>query len=206
MKGIDDNKNKLFNINNKIREKIDNINGIAALIVYDGIISDLEFQFLNEWLLANDEYLIQDPLDKLKELFQSITADGQVSKEERNQLLELLISIADEPQGDVVRSDIFTLSPLIEFPMKRFVITGQFIDQRRDLAVNKIYQYGGYYQEKVTNETDYIIVGALGSEAWRHGKYGTKICKGVELQRKDIPVQIITEKDFKKAIISIEEK
>ncbi len=195
---------KKYNFEKIVDEKIDNLIGIAALIVYDGVVSDLEFKFLQEWLWANDEFLVEYPLDKIKIMMKNITADGVVTKGERTELLNLLEAIACNPQGDPVNSDIFDLKPTIQFSSYRYVITGELLIGSREKAIDKIHEYGGIYQEEVTKETDYVVVGALGSPSWKHGKFGNKIKGAIYYQRNDIPIQIIRESDFKRAIIEIE--
>ena len=59
---------------------------------------------------------------------------------------------------------------------------------------------GGINDKGVKKATDYVVVGAYGSENWKTGNYGGKIQKALELKDKGIAIEIVEEKDFIDAI------
>jgi len=197
-------KAKLFSYNFSLQEKklIQELQGIASIMIYDGKIDDSEIEFLERWVLANNDYLHEFPLSDLKELFYNITTDGIVDSDERKTLLAFLESIADAPEGNPVVENIFHNDSKITFSNKNFLFTGELEFGSRDLAQSKVNDLGGVCQPRITLTTDYLIVGSLGSEFYKYGRYGSKIefaIKNNRLKKSDI--KIIQEKYFINSII-----
>lgn len=83
--------------------------------------------------------------------------------------------------------DNFTIdipfSDLSEIPIsgKRFVLTGVFSFVDRDAVSAYIESHGGQVLTAVSSRTDFLVVGAEREPAWKHGNYGRKIEKAIEL-------------------------
>ena len=53
-----------------------------------------------------------------------------------------------------------------------------------------------------TLKTNYLVVGALGSEAYKYGRFGMKIEKALSMNKeKSAEIQIVREKDFVGALM-----
>lgn len=52
----------------------------------------------------------------------------------------------------------------------------------------------------ITNNTNILIVGDLGSNDWKCGSYGEKIKRAKEMQEKGLDILIIGENDFFKVV------
>ena len=62
--------------------------GIARGLVADGVVNELEADFLIRWLKEN-EHLTCWPFDVLNKRVRAMLADGEIDAEERLELLEL---------------------------------------------------------------------------------------------------------------------
>jgi len=198
------NKIHKFNLPKLHDKAISELQGIASLIIYDEEIDDKEFEFLHKWLTANDEYLYDYPLSDLKLLFNQIIQDGIITKNEKLSLLDFLSSVANSPEGDMLPTNIFALNPDISFNSKIFVLTGEFIFADRKTIAQQIAQKSGKIASSTTSVTNYLIVGDLGSENYKFGKFGRKIEDAININKnKKANIQIVKEKDFIKAIIDL---
>ncbi|HPN82790.1 MAG TPA: NAD-dependent DNA ligase, partial [Spirochaetota bacterium] len=54
----------------------------------------------------------------------------------------------------------------------------------------------GQVQDRVTEETDYLVVGSGGSPYWAFSCYGRKVERAMNLRRDGHPVSIVHESDF----------
>lgn len=79
---------------------------------------------------------------------------------------------------------------------KHFVLTGDFNYGSRDEVRTYIEGFGAVYDSGVRKSTNYLIIGAKGSQAWKTGTYGTKIKKAMDLKEQGQDIAIISEEDF----------
>lgn len=90
-------------------------------------------------------------------------------------------------------------SDLSEIPIdgKRFVFTGVFSLMDRSEIRTYIETHGGRVIASVSSATDFLIVGTEREPAWKHGNYGKKIEKAIELiQNGNGRVKIVKEQSF----------
>jgi NAD-dependent DNA ligase len=198
---------ELYWINKPIQQKklINEIQGIAALIIYDGKIDNNEVEFLEKWILANAEYLDIFPLTNLKEMFTKIMTDGIADTNERIELLNFLDSIADKPDDNSPTIEaIYSKDTNIIIKNKEYCITGDLLYGERDALYNKITNLGGIKSNSVKMKTDYLIVGSLGSQYFKYGGYGAKVELAIRFNKeKKGNIKIISEKTFTNYIINI---
>lgn len=191
-----------FNMPRLIAKATQELQGVASMMIYDGKIDDTEIEFLEKWLLSNDEYMSGYPLEYLKILLANILKDGIVDLDERKQLLEFLTSIATSPEGDILPTNIFTENPSVKFRNKTFVVTGEFIFASRGKVIEEIIIRGGRNTKNPSTATDYLVVGDLGSENYKFGKFGRKIESAMNINNKrNNSIQIIKEKTFIETLI-----
>ena len=62
---------------------------------------------------------------------------------------------------------------------------------------NKLQELGGIEKKGVSSKLDYLIVGGIGSDAWKFGKIGGKQAKAQELNEKGADIKIIDENNLK---------
>ncbi len=76
---------------------------------------------------------------------------------------------------------------------KNVCLTGDFLCGGKEDISQMLIQQGAIMSENVTKKTDVLIVGGMGSEAWKYGSYGGKIKKAMELKSGGSVIQIIHE-------------
>lgn len=59
-----------------------------------------------------------------------------------------------------------------------------------------IAERGGTTAKNITRSCTYLVVGELGSDAWRFSRFGRKIERALQLRSKGMPIAIIRESDF----------
>ncbi len=97
----------VYNRPRLIDKTIQELQGAAAAIIYDGKIDDCEIELLRKWLQDNREFIGEWPLDELNMVVSGILIDGIVTREEREQLLSFLSNFAAGPEKPAVIDGIF---------------------------------------------------------------------------------------------------
>lgn len=85
------------------------------------------------------------------------------------------------------------------FYQKNIAITGNFVNIPRKEAVQKILNLGGYYVDKVTEETDYVVEGSKKSRFQKNPK-SVKQLQAEKLISEGVNIKILTEDEFMKII------
>ena len=81
----------------------------------------------------------------------------------------------------------FSTPSKIDFS-SNFVVTGEFESAKRSSIEATIFELGGYAQDRVTSETEYVVVGNKPNPAWSNGTLGGKLTKA--LKRNPLPIFI----------------
>jgi hypothetical protein len=85
----------------------------------------------------------------------------------------------------------------VQLKAAKCVVTGQFQGHSRSQISNMIEACGGTYQEHVTKDTSYVIIGLHGNPNWKFGSYGRKIEAALELnQTAKGSILFLTEQNF----------
>lgn len=192
----------MYNYPKQVQKAIQEIQGIAGMIVYDGQVSEEEVSFLEQWLKKNSHLATKYPLSDLKSLFEEVTKDGVVSLDERRELFNFLQTIATGSRSSPVVDGIFAAKPRITFKTRQFLFTGEMEFGPREKAESAVEVRGGIVCRSCTQKTHYVVVGSLGSDAYKYGRFGTKIERALELQKqKKSDIQIVRERHFVAAVI-----
>jgi len=192
-----------YNYSKLVKKCIQELQGISAAIIYDGKIDDSEIDLIQNWLLKHDEYLTEYPLSDLKKLFEEIIEDNIITNAEKEKLLKFLSCISASPESNPTVDGIFSENPKINFTQKKFLFTGNLTYGSRSKAQSKVIELGGNCLKGLTIETDYLVVGSLGSEDYKFSRFGSKIEKAIKYNReKGTNILIIKEQDFVRAIIN----
>ena len=137
--------------------------------------------FIDALLAGTDDVFVTSA----RTLLEQVLADGQVTPDEQALLARLATTYA-HPVSD---------APVTEVAGRRFVLTGNFETPGGKEAVKEmIGAAGGRVTENVSRATGYVVVGALGSDAWAYGNYGQKVKKALDLRLTGAgEVQIVSE-------------
>ena len=172
--------------------------GIAQGLVCDGHLNDAEIMFLKNWLEANESITLTWPGDVVYARVQDVVSDGLITDEERVYLMETLQKLVggtlDELAADSHVSELpFDAVATIDFEDRIFCLTGNFVFAPRAICGDAIERRGGKVVTTVSKKLNYLVVGGLGSPEWKHGSFGTKIEKAVELKRDGAAILVVQE-------------
>jgi len=115
---------------------------------------------------------------------------------------------AGEYRSEIISSEMTDCSPfdspapVVEFRGKTFMFTGKFNFGERTACQATVESLGASAPDtkSVTPDIDYLVVGTVGSKAWKMGAYGNKIEKAILLRREKALPAIISEDHWIQAI------
>lgn len=160
------------------------LNGILDGIVCNQKVNQKEIDSLNIWLKQNDYLKDVYPYDKVLLEVSKVLEDGVLTTEESNYILSIF--------NEIVHPD-FNNDENIDFDGKTFCLTGEFKCATKQEISKKLQELGGIEKTGVSSKLDYLIVGGIGSDAWKFGKIGGKQAKAQELNEKGANIKIIDE-------------
>ncbi len=183
---------------NQLNQSCSELVGIANGLVADGQLNNAEIEFLNRWLEKHDVISREWPGDVIHARIKEVLSDGIVAEDERTYLiktLEMLIGGHLDCLADTPKVNELALDKIIgiTFPNALFCLTGDFVYAPRPKCEGAITTRGGLVNKAVTKNLNYLIVGGLGSDEWKHGSFGTKITKAIEYKRAGCPILIVHE-------------
>lgn len=179
--------------------------GIAQGLLSDGQLQDSEIRFLHDWLNANETLSNCWPGDVLREQVEDVLRDGVITESEREHLVRTLQELVGGRLGDLAESPMVTQLAMdegsdIQFDGRVFCLTGDFVFGPRETCQDAITRRGGQIKPNVSKKIDFVVVGGLGSKEWKHGGFGTKVERAVELQREGAKVRIVHEDAWAEAL------
>jgi hypothetical protein len=199
-----------------ITSSIQFLAGMLHGIMADGILSDDEIGALSRWIGANDYLRGCYPFDELESLLITVKADGKIDEAERNMLMAFFSNFIDmkdsynlkEPELLKFReqysiSGICAADPKIAFNGCSFVITGESKRATRKEISDLIENAGGRCTKSVSAKTNYVVVGAMGSDCWAFSCYGRKIEDAMKQRAQGSRLLIVNEFDLWDALDNI---
>lgn len=189
------------------------LEGIFHGILADRQLSDYEVKCLCDWLEDTQFLRGVYPFDETQSLVTAVLADGFIDEQERKLLMAFFSDFIDfsnsanlskeafnELRQKYTISGICATDPEVTFEGKSFCLTGEFKLGSRTEVAKAIDAKGGILHSAPKKNTDYLVVGSVGSECWAFAKYGRKVEKAVENRKKGYPIQIVSERDFVDAL------
>jgi BRCA1 C Terminus (BRCT) domain len=178
--------NRFLNRDGRISRAVDELIGFLKGVIADDVVSTVEVVRLGEWVLMNREVLGYWPVSVLAHRLNRIFEDGHVDEEERAELRGFIYELLGSNAEDVFvnRATKLPLTkpyPEIVFDGEVFVFTGRFLYGTRKRCQEAVVERGGQCTSNVTLKSNYLIIGDLGSEDWKHSTHGTKILKAVQM-------------------------
>lgn len=180
-----------------VKRQIDELLGLAKGALLDGKVDQHEAEGIFAWLNANAMCLETWPASVLYDRLRAMLADGVLGEDESQELLGLLMQFA-APQGGVISVTPTTLPltvpapPIVHFG-RSFCFTGVFECGSRSKCHELVLALGGGPAKGVTKKLDYLVIGSVGSEFWRHSSFGTKIMKAAQYREEGAPIAIVSE-------------
>lgn len=165
------------------------LEGFLKGITADNKLSVEEIMALKEWVDNSLHLAGNYPFDLVLTSLNRVLEDGIISQEELDDLLKLYKKFT-APVEAATHDEITCLNE------KHCCVTGEFNYGSRKVVEEYIEQNGGICDKTVKKATDYLIVGSLGSENWKHGNYGGKVKKAMEYNEKSANISIVSEEEF----------
>ncbi len=198
-------KNRWINARRLADRSTDELLGICKGVLADADVNIDEVNFLCRWLEANAEYINQWPANILSERIIEILSDKIVNKGEKRELFNLLNEITggtktfyDSLKNNSAILPLCVPPPDIVFKKRMFCFTGNFLYGTRNRCEREIEQRGGLAQKQPAQNTNYLIIGHLGSTDWMHTSFGRKIESAVKFRDSGVPISIISEEHWVK--------
>lgn len=157
-------------------------------IIEDGIVTEDEVTLLVEWMDFNSHLRGNYPFDRVYDVLEKVLEDGIVDQEELKMLLDKFTEFTNPVKT--------TCGDVNDVKDKHFVLTGEFSFGTRSAVSDYILSRGGIVDDNVKKCTQFVVIGSLGSQAWKNGVYGSKIKKAMELKDKGQSIELVAEEDF----------
>jgi hypothetical protein len=187
----------LFNLSRRIDRSVNELLGLTKGIIADGVVTPEETELLRAWVIANPEAASAWPGNVLADRIARIYEDDRVEEDEREDLRVLLQQLsggANHDEGNPsTRLPLNDPAPQLRFDGAVYVFTGRFFSGTRRWCENLVESRGGVCVPNVTNRTNFLVIGELGSRDWKHSSFGRKIQKAVEVRSDGRDLAIIAE-------------
>jgi len=188
----------------------DELVGVCRGMLSDGAISSQEAQFLKDWIDRNAIHAGVFPFDIVYRQLQSALADGVLDEDEERDLLSTLVNLvggehrAGLPGSPSLASALPLCQPppTIAFPGSVFVVTGTFAYGTRRQVVDALEAPPASAASAVSKKVNFLVIGEVGSQAWRHSSYGRKIEAAVSLRESGVHLRIVSEPHWREALAS----
>lgn len=185
-----------------LKRSCESLLGICAGLLADGVLTDEEIKYLDVWLADHGEIAVTWPGEVIAARAREVLKDGVITEEERNYLkstLEALLGGTLQQTGAV--SGLSTALPLdnvdkITFKKKIFCFTGQFLFGTRPACEKAVVNRSGETATNIRKDLNYLVIGALASNAWAHTSFGRKIEKAMEYKKQGCSIFIVTEEQW----------
>lgn len=190
---------------------IQKLNGIVEGIIIDDVVNEEEIRFLEEWMEENINLQNCWPYDELYSFLMKITADKIITETEQKEVVAFCKSIVGSNSGstnadlvDILKQGFCQVDPSISLQEKTFCITGNSKKYNRREIAEKIELYGGFVTQKVSKNTNYLVVCDDKNNCWAYTCYGRKIEQTIMLRKSGHNVAIVHEFDLYDTLASFE--
>jgi hypothetical protein len=187
-----------------VRAGVQELMGLVAGIAADQVVPTVELHALRRWL---DEWSALKgtwPYDECEAIAVDVLA-GSRHPAGREYLIQLAAAFPiGGAEADHARpltlAGICAAAPVIEFPGRLFVFTGESAKAPRERMESLVRRRQGLTARGVTRATDYLVVSDAGNPHWPLACYGRKVEDAYNLRCQGFPIAIVAERDFWEAI------
>lgn len=184
---------------------VDELIGLCAGMLSDGVVAESEAKFLLEWLNVHHDVGKEWPGNVLYARVYEFLRDGSLNQEERKELLDLLsqtCGLAPDRVDTTFSAGTVFDTPQMQIDNRTFALTGQFVFGTRFEVEEEIKNLGGWVDETLFNSTDFLLVGTIASRDWRHATFGALIEDAIFMRNFNGHLRIISEDWWAKHIFS----
>jgi NAD-dependent DNA ligase len=179
--------------------EIDELIGVCRGILADGAICTQEANFLLSWLQRNTTNIDLYPFDILTPRLISMLEDGRLDIDEELELIDLFLSVLGEPIAttnkdiNLATSMPYTIDNISDIAGNKFCLTGQFKCAQRKEIEREIVLRRGTTSKTPTKDTQYLVIGNIGSNEWAHSSFGRKIEQAIRYKKEGSHIEIVGE-------------
>lgn len=195
--------NRRYNAARLSDRALDELIGLCRGVAIDGGVALAEAEFLRNWIDCNRDHADDWPANVLYARLSEMLADRVLDRDEERELLDVLHDIVGGglPVAERVASYSSSLpldvpAPQMSFPGRRFCLTGKFIFGSRKQCETAIAQLGAEAQSAPSVNTDYLVIGGIGSRDWIHSTHGRKIEAAIKLRERWRRLVIVSEEHW----------
>ncbi|MGL5345429.1 MAG: BRCT domain-containing protein [Plesiomonas sp.] len=184
------------------------LEGLCKGIASDYHLNDDEIKYLNWFLSTNAALKSNYPGKNLYILVKSILSDGVITDEERSLLLQEITAFTGSNISEGVVDGYSTTSPvdfIDEFNAEnsKVCLTGKFLYGSRKQCESELIKCGCQIVDNITQDLDYLIIGAFSSRDWKFQSFGRKIEQAIDYRdNKGIDLKIISEEHWQSLMSS----
>ncbi|EHW9405412.1 BRCT domain-containing protein [Salmonella enterica] len=185
------------------------LEGLCKGLASDYHLSNEEISYLNWFLSTNASLKNNYPGKHLYELIREILSDGVITEDERITLLQEITALTGSNISEGIVDGYSTTSPvdLIDtFTPKnsKVCLTGKFLCGSRRQCEADLIKLGCKISDRVTQDLDYLIIGALSSKDWKFQSFGRKIEQAIEYRNnKGASLKILSEEHWQSLMRSV---
>lgn len=189
-----------FNTALRQSRDINELLGFCRGILSDGMVNKDELASLNTWIQSHPDALCTFPAAQLSARIKRVHEDSVVSEQELEDFRLLLESVTGAPgHGATATAVLDEPPPVVLIEGRQFCLTGSFVSGSRGWCENELVGRGATVCGVPGGETDYLVVGSLGSKNWKHTSFGNKIKRAMELKPRG-RIAIVSEEGLMKAL------
>ncbi|MFM5138449.1 BRCT domain-containing protein [Aeromonas rivipollensis] len=173
------------------------LQGISA----DNNIVEAEVLALSALLLKHRDLLVSWPGSLLFNRLNDILADGEITEDEREDLLELTKQISgqrfmESGLATGMATEFFADGELMSINGKTVCFTGKFLSDTRLNLEQQAKALGASPVKGITTHLNVLVIGSLASRDWMFTSHGRKIEAAIKAKDKGQDIQIINEEDW----------
>lgn len=200
---------RFFNSARMDRRAADALSGLAAGISADNVVTLEEARFLQAWLQANLAHLDDPVVNILYQRLELMLRDNVLDADEASDLLSILQQFGGIEMAKATPSQVFAVPndlpfncppPDLTWEGQLFVFTGTMAYGPRKECQRLVEEKGGVIGGSVSKKTNFLVVGSIGNDQWRHSSYGLKIMKAVELRDAGAAIVVVGEDHWQRAV------
>lgn len=182
--------NNTFMHKDRLAERgLDEFIGICKGLIFDGVVTNDEAVNLLAWLNANQHVAQQWPATEIWSQLNAMLENRSLTTEDEGRLLASLTYLTGNPDvlhaGDNASTQLPLCDPPPEvyFKSALFAVTGNLSMGSREQFADLIQSLGWRVNlRNVRKDTNFLVIGDIGSKAWMHSTHGRKIERAVELR------------------------
>jgi len=190
-----------FNASRVADRTIDELIGIAKGVLADGLIVQDEAEFIVKWITANEHAADIWPINLILNRLSDMLLDNVLDNDEKEELLQLFTDFtgsgAMEKYENMATALPLTIpQPEIIFEGREFCFTGKFVFGTRTQCIETAKMKGGFFNPIPRNNTDYLVLGLIGSRDWIHSTHGRKIEEVMKMRECGHHIAIVSERHW----------